>query len=250
MRISLSIAIFAWPLGHVSMMVEGFFLMPSSNDRLPLLRLADDATGDTGPARTMPTSPEDIKTRMGIPDEDEAPSKLFSDNLYEDMRQTLLTLEKRIKEGPGCLSILEVEEFSAQTQRIAVEMREFEDCQKSGLGSASKPSTVDAVAQAALESEMMESNEVIDTSNDDDGPKYDGTGGMGMAKGTRNTYILPGMDAMSPEEYRAALNQSILDRQKERQAVGGYGNRATWDYLNNLTGEKGVLKKDDEEVQP
>ena len=54
---------------------------------------------------------------------------------------------------------------------------------------------------------------------------------------------------MSPDEYRKALQQSIIDRQSERKKSGRYGNMQTWDYLNNLTGESGVLKSKDEWTQ-
>ena len=78
-----------------------------------------------------------------------------------------------------------------------------------------------------------------------EGPGYSPAGGQGsIPKDTTNTYIIPGMDAMSPEEYQAALQKSIIDRQAKRKETGLYGNRNTWDYLNNLSGDTGVLKKD------
>jgi len=85
-------------------------------------------------------------------------------------------------------------------------------------------------------------------SDNEDGPAYDPAGGQGsLAKGTRNTYVIPNMNEMSPEEYQKALQQSIIDEQAERRKkIGaGYGNRATWDYLNNLSGESGLLRKDE-----
>jgi len=44
----------------------------------------------------------------------------------------------------------------------------------------------------------------------EEGEEYDGTGGLGLAKGTVNTYVLPGMDEMTGEEYRAALQASVI----------------------------------------
>jgi hypothetical protein len=81
-------------------------------------------------------------------------------------------------------------------------------------------------------------------SDNEEGAGYDGTGGMGLAKGTANTWIIPGMDEMSPEEYQEALQKSDSDRQALRQEAGIYGNRATNDYLNNLSGKKsgGMIK--------
>ncbi|GMH57767.1 hypothetical protein TrLO_g10732 [Triparma laevis f. longispina] len=58
------------------------------------------------------------------------------------------------------------------------------------------------------------------------------------ASGTRNTYDIPGMAAMSPEEYRLALqNKVIKDQQQRRIANAGVvGNRAAMSYLDDLNG--------------
>jgi hypothetical protein len=62
----------------------------------------------------------------GLPVEDDEPEapKLFEEELLNDMQQTLLKLDKRVKEGIGSLSLLEVEEFEAATQRILTEMKQ------------------------------------------------------------------------------------------------------------------------------
>jgi hypothetical protein len=59
---------------------------------------------------------------------------------------------------------------------------------------------------------------------------------MGLAKGTANTYIIPGMDEMTPEEYRKALQKSVSDRQSRRHGSRGgvVGNRAALQYLDTL----------------
>ena len=60
---------------------------------------------------------------------------------------------------------------------------------------------------------------------------------MGQPKGTRNTYIIPGMDEMDGEEYRDALQQSVIDRIEARRRAGGpLGNRASNGYLSQLNG--------------
>lgn len=255
------------------------FVLPAPTRTQQALRV--DASPE-GTPRTKPMSPAEIKARMlekqGLPPDDDESPKLFSESLYEDMQQTLLTLEKRIKGGPGSLSMLEVEEMMGQTQRILVEMEDF-DAQPEVIDvavadvpaavappavpkappaavavapvapPASVPAPVEvsaaALAAAAAASETAD-EEVSEYSSSDEGPAYDGQGGMGMPKGTRNTYVIPGMDSMSPEEYQAALQKSLIDRQTERQKGGKYGNLATWDYLNNLTGESGVLKHNEE----
>lgn len=64
---------------------------------------------------------------MGIEDDNEPPPKLFSDELYDDMKQTLLLLERRIADGPGSVSTLELDDLNGRTNRIVKEMREFEN---------------------------------------------------------------------------------------------------------------------------
>jgi len=41
--------------------------------------------------------------------------------------------------------------------------------------------------------------------------------GFGLAQGTTNTYAIPGMDEMSPEEYREALQKTVSARQVRRK---------------------------------
>jgi hypothetical protein len=62
----------------------------------------------------------------GLPVEDDEPEapKLFEDDLLDDMKQSLLKLDNRVKEGPGSLGLLEVEEFEAAAQRILAEMKQ------------------------------------------------------------------------------------------------------------------------------
>lgn len=189
----------------------------------------------------------------GLPVEEEAPP-LFSDNLLEDMRTALLLLEKRVKDGPGAMTHLEVDEFQTATDRIYANMKE----QAATLASRPKPGerVVELTAnpppgaELAYDDEVPEMvvspkvTQVLDTSNDE-GPAYTGKGGMGLAQGTTNTYVIPGMDEMSPEEYQKALQDSISERQRNRHKKGIYGNRATWDYLNHLNGDHhaSVLKE-------
>jgi hypothetical protein len=210
----------------------------------------------------------------GLPPEEKQPM-LYNDDLLNDFQQALLTLEKRVKEGPGSLSMLEVEEFSGQVQRILQEARENPDKR---LPRPVKATTGDATATAVSASATATAtlpprpqipttpagqqqqqqqpptaaavatspgNNVMDKSLDE-GPMYDGRGGMGQPKGTVNTYVIDGMDEMTPAEYQAALQESVLERQRQRKRSGQVtGNRATWDYLNQLTaqGDDGVLSK-------
>ena len=82
-----------------------------------------------------------------------------------------------------------------------------------------------------------------DISNDE-GPAFDGSGGFGLARGTKNTYVIPGMDEMSPEEYRQKLQESISARQAKRREEalksGIIGNRSSNGYLDTL-GSQGEM---------
>lgn len=174
--------------------------------------------------------------------------KIFSEALYDDLQEILKTLEKRVSGGQGSLSLLEVEEFDHMTNRVLVDMRLTEDYRLNMANSAAAPQAVATlpVAPAPVAptpaAPVQASGEKMDTS--EEGEDYDGTGGLGLARGTTNTYVIPGMDEMSPEEYRTALQKSISDRQDIRKESGKYGNRGTWDYMHHLSGETGLLKKD------
>jgi hypothetical protein len=137
----------------------------------------------------------------GVPEEE----KIFEDSLLDDMQQCLVTLETRVKEGPGSIPLLEIEQFQAMANKILTEMKAKENERLSALSSGSAPAV--AVAAAALQQQLeaasvsavtapaggveaqvaSPSKEVVDTS-EDDGPAYEGKGGMGLAKGTANTW--------------------------------------------------------------
>jgi hypothetical protein len=226
--------------------------------------------------KKKPLTPKEIlerqRKRQGLTggDDDDVYPKLFEDDLLNNIQQILLTLEKRVKEGPGSLTQLDVEEFVTISQSVMTEMKEKEYSRLRDADAASTTShsstmtanpqavssttTVEAapvVPDVASQVEILKSKELTESEDLEDGPAYSAAGGNGsLAKGTVNTYIIPNMDEMSPEEYQKALQESITARQKQRIASGQqYGNRATWDYLNNLSGDSGVLKATKSEGQ-
>ena len=222
---------------------------------------------------TKPLSPKEIlaqqREKSGLPDPDKHP-KLYSDELLDDMKDVLLLLEKRVQGGQGSISSAEVDNFVTMSNNILVEMKEKEYQRLEDASSpapapapASPPAATAVATEASTATEVsaaaatpvvensapssLESTEEASEEYDAEleGPGYSPAGGQGsIPKDTTNTYIIPGMDAMSPEEYQAALQKSIIDRQAKRKETGLYGNRNTWDYLNNLSGDTGVLKKD------
>ena len=92
---------------------------------------------------------------------------------------------------------------------------------------------------------LDENGEPITDTSEDEGPKF--TGRMGVPVGTKNTYVLEGMDEMTADEYQKALEQAVMDRAKARRKSGQHGNRGTWDYLRHLQGgeEVDILSKKD-----
>mmetsp|Transcript_1685 Transcript_1685/g.2955 ORF Transcript_1685/g.2955 Transcript_1685/m.2955 type:complete len:260 (-) Transcript_1685:1204-1983(-) len=215
----------------------------------------------------------------------------FNEALLEDMQACLFKLEKRVKEGPGSLTLLEVDEFTSASSRILQDMKQQSVALPERLGPGARKAAAEAAAARAAEAADMaglgkeeieaqaraaynkvqqgkeiveipstthapppppppptqqqaapvedipvvKTTEVADTSNDE-GPAYDGTGGLGLAKETINTYVIDGMDEMSPEEYQEAMRQRIIRTQKHRRVSGGVGNRSSLDYMNFLNG--------------
>jgi len=217
-------------------------------------------TGDDAPAG------DDIvaraRERAGATKEEDPPS-LFDDDLRADMREALFKLERRVQEGPSALSMLEVEQLEGELRRIGDEMRmnqhkkpprpprssDENDEPGSSLQSSSHPSSTIAAprtpqqAASSQESLLHADPEAIaslreEKELDRSQTEEAGRGGMGQPRGTVNTYIIPGMDEMSPEEYRDALQQSVIDRQRRRRGSQVVGNRSSQNYLDNLNGNK------------
>jgi hypothetical protein len=192
-------------------------------------------------------------------EEQEPPPMLFDDDMLKDMQAALLLLERRATEGPGALSHLEVDQLDGQLQKIIREMKQNENLKPPRplkrqepvpvTGMVPPPPTtggstpVSASSSTSIGS-VQAGPKVIDMDTpSDEGAEYNGRGGMGQAADTTNTYIIPGMDEMSPDEYQRELQRSVIERQAQRKRSGVTGNRSSWDYLNQLTGESGVLKK-------
>jgi len=215
---------------------------------------------------------------VGAPEpepEEEAPATIiFDDFILADMQSALLKMERRVQEGPGSLSMLDAEELDGELKRIIDEMHRnphkrltrsmriaevVEDEEPEATEASSQPELVAAATPTPVEptpaelqtSLKEESNQkpVVDISNDE-GPTWDGTGGMGRARGTVNTYAIEGMEEMTAEEYRQALDKSISERTQKRRREGGAGNVSSWNYLNSLGGgTTGALKREGNDVE-
>jgi hypothetical protein len=189
-----------------------------------------------------PLSSEEIFARaqqMNEMKDSPPPPKIFEDDMLADMQAALLLLEKRVKEGP--LSVSEVGRLTTQLDKIRFEMKQNKH-KKPARPSTSSTQSVPTPRPAGNAAAPL----VIDMDTPaDEGAAYNGQGGMGQAANTANTYVIPGMEEMTADEYQAALEQTIIERQRQRRYGGGpTGNRSTWNYLNSLTGESGILKKE------
>lgn len=171
----------------------------------------------------------------GVEEEPE-PEPIFNDGIMSDFQESLLLLEKRVKEGPGCLSSSEVQNLDGMLNRILKDMKEYDAADGTGnptaTASPAVPVAQSAPAQAPASFRTLE--EKVHDHNEELGSEYDGEGGMGLAKGTKNTYNIEGMDEMSPEEYREALQKDVSARQARRRASTTVGNMSSNNYLDFL----------------
>lgn len=166
----------------------------------------------------IPASPRHSNTALSLTSDDilararqaagveEQEEQIFEDALLDDMQQILLTLEKRVKEGPGSIPLLEIEQFWAMATNVMDEMKGKENERLDTLSSGSAPPAAAPPQQLEASTEVVEAPpapaveatvapvedteeeaEVQDISQDE-GPKYEGEGGMGLAKGTANTW--------------------------------------------------------------
>jgi hypothetical protein len=189
------------------------------------------------------------RARTGINVEESAPApvSLFDDDLFEDMRLALLTLERRVQEGPGALRALDVEELGGQLTRIAQEMKVNEHKkhpkppvrQESAGGLQQQQSTtataVETTQLARQSTNTGAPSNVAVEYNPEEGEAFSGQGGMGQPRGTVNTYVIPGMDEMTAEEYQEKLQASVSGRQAKRRADGAVvGNCSSRNYMAGL----------------
>lgn len=190
--------------------------------------------------------------------EEEKPPILFDQDIIDEMIAAYTTLEKRVQQGPGSLSRLEKQELELRLHKVMHEMRVNQHLRpikpqtrsKEELGGATVVDpTFNPAANGGRRANVVQSFQSTNKSydidiSDDEGPRYDGTGGMGQPRGTVNTYAIPGMEEMSKDEYMRALQDQIINVQEERRRKGYGGNKSSWDYLSSLTGQpEGVLNR-------
>jgi hypothetical protein len=222
----------------------------SSTCSTPTLTLtpAAAATTTTTSTKLNALTAEDILKRArksaGVEEEAE-PEPIFTDTILTDFQEALLLLEKRVKEGPASLNSNEIYDLENRLNRILLDIKTYD-----GGNSSNTPSMLNSAAAApvaaaappapsapvATVSTYTPQASTTAEENNEDGEAYNGEGGLGLAKGTANTWALEGMEEMSPEEYRQALQDSVSARQAERrqQNLRSTGNLSSNNYLDGL----------------
>lgn len=287
---------------------------PLSGNGKMMRRISSSTSKSTSSSTSLNLKASDILARArkaaGQPaeEEEEEPPQIFADEILDDMQQALLTLEDRIKGGPGCLSVQDVNLLEQRLDRIIFEMNDFM-INGNEFAQPINPKPADAVATATTTttatattttsapvtttvqaSAAAPASPGYDTTaapvspgyaaaaapvspgyaaaapvspvatsataagvptvtslgpaqgdptyqhNPEEGSPYEGKGGLGLASGTANTWIIDGMDEMTGEEYRAALQESVSRRQAERRKTRpNLGNLQSNNYLDSLS---------------
>ena len=140
----------------------------------------------------------------------------------------LLSLfERTVKQGPASLSPPELTQLKGALNFIITDLNRYD-----GTPAAAPPPPPPAAAYVPPPAQVEPA--YVHEHNSEMGAEYDGTGGMGLAADTVNTYVIEGMEQMSPEEYREALQKSVSARQERRRQSGVVGNLQSNNYLDNL----------------
>lgn len=249
--VSSSLAFFVPRLPTSSLRQQNLINIKKSCSDFSALKMSTDVETESGKKLTSEEILARSKAIFRKDEEAEEVIKVFDDETYNAIQRSVDILQRRIDAGPGSLSESDIETIEKCTNVVVSEMKE------KFASSVTIDAPVAPAATVSVPAPAPASIPVSSTGNDDynpeEGEKYDGTGGMGLAKGTANTYVIPGMDEMTGEEYRKALQASVTARQTQRYKNRGgiVGNRAAHDYLSSL-GYGGASKslshgKDNEE---
>lgn len=89
-----------------------------------------------------------------------------------------------------------------------------------GAGLASRVPPPPPLASSNAPSSIPSSEDAATITNNDNLEANEEYANFGLARGTTNTYVIPGMDEMTPEEYRTKLQENISARQVSRKTLG------------------------------
>lgn len=232
--VSSSSAFFVPRLPTSSLRQQNLINIKKSCSDLLALKMSTDVEAETGKKLTSEEILARSKAIFRKDEEVEEVVKVFDDETYSAIQRSVDILQRRIDAGPGSLSVSDIETIEKCTNVVVNEMKEKFASSVTIDAPVAPAATVSVPAPAPVSIPVSSTGD--EDYNPEEGEKYDGTGGMGLAKGTANTYIIPGMDEMTGEEYRKALQASVTARQTQRYKNRGgiVGNRAAHDYLSTL----------------
>lgn len=186
-------------------------------------RLADvQRSRGTAPAKETETPPAPAV----------APSP-FDDDMQEHLSEAISILSRRLQSGEP-LSREEFSRFQAAANAI------IEDCKEYGSNTFKSPEPKRAPARSQTQPVRTENQESLDSYEGDEeneGPAWDEDKGYGVPVGTTNTYVVEGMDKMTPEEYQDAIRQKVINRAQAARKTGRYGNINANAYFDFLSGK-------------
>jgi len=216
------------------------------------LKLAKEAKakgqtyGEVAPKRALSPAQElQFKKLTGAADaDDDLP---FTDEIYEDMAFILSKLEARCRKGT-LLKPREVPLFSAAVGRVVADMRSPQG-RRPQLNTAAGGGRATTDSLDASNDELAGIREVPLRNADLDYAKRldeaaaaatvtETIGGVKMEMQIRkdSQHYVEGMETMTPDEYRKAMDQKIRDvRTARRQAGYKYGGRQLDDYFSSLS---------------
>jgi len=177
--------------------------------------------------------------RSGDVDDDEGenePAILFGDDLMDDMKYCLVTLEKRVKEGPGSLTVQEIQEISDASARIVMDMNaetviEQKISSLSATVVAPPPSKVSSSTPSGAKGQDNANPKAIESVTADDDEEVNGDPLEYMAK------FVPKDTTLSKEEYRSQLKDNMsAEHERRRNAAPNRGNQPTKHYHDGLSG--------------
>jgi hypothetical protein len=153
-------------------------------------------------------------------------ASLYDTELLQRMQFVLTLLDRRAMQGPHSIEMQEVEEMNTHLQCILEEMKSNQHLQPQRPSPSSFTSSPPPpLPRTGQDNTAKENGPYTDTH-------------------TTNTYIIPNMDEMTPDEYQAQLQQTVIDHQTMRRNTGVTGNRATWNYMQHLNpNDTGPLHK-------
>lgn len=188
---------------------------PTYAERLQQARIAKQMQGGAQ-SQAGRSIPDTTSSPRPVPMDSNPVDAQFSPLVQDALRTAITLLTARLqREQP--MSRSEFDEFE---EAVAIVVED-------ALPRQELPSSMPPAEPAPPELTLPTPPDVVPSVMSDDeseGPAWDpDNSGYGLSPGTKNTYTLDGMGAMTPEEYQEALRQTVIARAQEARRTGSYG---------------------------